>query len=176
MIRRKPIRSSGRKGGINACAARVSPAGLVATGQGSAAPSDQLRATAAWLTAEPTTTCRGWRASKSRHAAVRPRDVCNFEQILWAAQQRMPTRRRRTNVMKRRYTCIMTALNAWAVALCCPHCGRTGTGTVSESSLDRPAKLHVSVDSLSIGFVAVELRSGVGQDIRCATCKSSALK
>ena len=103
-------------------------------------------------------------------------DVCNFEQILWGDRQRVPIRRRRTNVMKRNYTRMMTELTGWAVALCCPHCGRTGTGTVSESSLDRPAKLRVSVDTLSMGFVAVELRSGVGQDIRCATCNSSALR
>jgi transketolase N-terminal domain/subunit len=69
-----------------------------------------------------------------------------------------------------------TALNVWAVAPCCPHCGRTGTGTVSEDSLDGQAQPRLSVDSLSSGFLAVELRSGTGQNIRCVTCNSSALK
>jgi len=101
-------------------------------------------------------------------------EVCNLEQTVRAAPaEDAHPQTPHKSVMKRN---TMTALNAWAVALCCPHCGRTGTVTVSESSLDRPAKLRVSVDTLSMGFVAVELRSGVGQDIRCATCNSSALK
>ena len=70
----------------------------------------------------------------------------------------------------------MTALTAWAVALCCPHCGLAGTGTVSEGGSDGNAGPRLRVDSLSSGFVAVELRRGAGQDIRCITCNSSALK
>jgi hypothetical protein len=70
----------------------------------------------------------------------------------------------------------MTALESWAVTLCCPHCGRTGTATVSEDGLAGQAERHLRVDSLSSGFVAVELRSGAGLDIRCVTCNSSALK
>jgi hypothetical protein len=79
------------------------------------------------------------------------------------------------SVMNRDYNRTVTASNAWAVTLCCPHCGRTGTGTVSDG-MDRQAERHLRVDSLSIGFVAVELRPGAGQDIRCVTCNSSALK
>jgi hypothetical protein len=78
------------------------------------------------------------------------------------------------SVMNRNYTPTMTMSNAWAVTLCCPHCGRTGTGTVSEDG--RQAEPRLRVDSLSGGFVAVELRPGAGQDIRCVTCNSSALK
>jgi hypothetical protein len=70
----------------------------------------------------------------------------------------------------------MTALDTWAVTLCCPHCGRTGTGTVSEDRLDGDAEPRLHVENLSSGFVAVELRPGAGQDIRCITCNSSALK
>jgi hypothetical protein len=70
----------------------------------------------------------------------------------------------------------MTALESWAVTLCCPHCGRTGAATVSEDGLEGKAERHLRVDSLSSGFVAVELRPGAGLDIRCVTCNSSALK
>jgi hypothetical protein len=80
------------------------------------------------------------------------------------------------SVTNRNYSHRMTTSNAWAVTLCCPHCGRTGTGTVSEEGLDRQAERRLRVDSLSSGFVAVELRPGAGQDIRCVTCNSSALK
>ncbi len=78
--------------------------------------------------------------------------------------------------MSRNYTQPMTALNAWAVTLCCPHCGRTGTGTVSEDGMNGQTEPRLRVDSLPSGFVAVELRPGAGQDIRCITCNSSALK
>jgi hypothetical protein len=99
-------------------------------------------------------------------------EVCNFAQTLWAA----PTENNgphtpNKSVMNRNYTQTMTALSAWVVALCCPHCGRTGTGTVSEGAGSR-----LRADSLSSGFGAVELRPGAGQDIRCVTCNSSALK
>jgi hypothetical protein len=80
------------------------------------------------------------------------------------------------SVTNRNYSPPMTTSNAWAVTLCCPHCGRTGTGTVSEAGLDGQAERRLRVDSLSSGFVAVELRPGAGQDIRCMTCNSSALK
>jgi hypothetical protein len=72
--------------------------------------------------------------------------------------------------MNRNYNQPMTALNAWAIVLCCPHCRRPGTGTVSEGQ----AEPRLRVESLSSGFVAVE-RPGAGQDIRCVTCNSSAL-
>jgi DNA-directed RNA polymerase subunit RPC12/RpoP len=65
---------------------------------------------------------------------------------------------------------LMNALSAWTVGLRCPHCGRTGTGTVSED-----AEPRLRVDGLSSGFVVVEL-TGSRQDIRCGTCNSSALK
>jgi hypothetical protein len=65
-------------------------------------------------------------------------EVCNFDQALCAAPIEdgvlQPPQK---SVMNRNSIQTMTALTAWAVALCCPHCGRTGTGTVSESSLDR---------------------------------------
>jgi DNA-directed RNA polymerase subunit RPC12/RpoP len=67
----------------------------------------------------------------------------------------------------------MNALSAWTVALRCPHCGRTGLGTVSEDGQKVPS---LRVDGLSTGFITVELRPGAGPDIRCATCNSSALK
>jgi hypothetical protein len=76
--------------------------------------------------------------------------------------------------MNPNHTQTMIALTAWAVSLCCPHCGRTGTGTASEEDAEGEPRLRV--DSLSSGFVAVELRPGAGQDIRCVTCNSSALK
>jgi hypothetical protein len=42
-----------------------------------------------------------WVAGQQIAPHYRPSAMCcNFEQILWAARQRMPTRRRRTNVMK----------------------------------------------------------------------------
>jgi hypothetical protein len=70
----------------------------------------------------------------------------------------------------------MTALNAWVVTLYCPHCGRTGTGTISEGGLEERAAPGLRVDSLTSGFRAVELRPKARQDIRCVTCNSSALK
>jgi hypothetical protein len=69
-----------------------------------------------------------------------------------------------------------TALDTWTVTLCCPHCGRTGTGTVFEDDLDGQVEPRLRIASLPSGFVAVELRPGGAQDIRCATCNSSALK
>jgi hypothetical protein len=77
--------------------------------------------------------------------------------------------------MNRNYT-LMNALSAWAVALCCPHCGRTGSCTVSEDADDGGKEPRLRVEGLSSGFVVVELRPGAGQDIRCGTCNSSALK
>jgi hypothetical protein len=50
----------------------------------------------------------------------------------------------------------MTAFNAWAISLCCPHCGRSGTGTVSEGGLDGQAGSRLTVNSLSSGFGAVD--------------------
>ena len=76
--------------------------------------------------------------------------------------------------MKRDYA-LMNALSAWTVALRCPHCGRTGSGTVSEDAYGKNEQ-RLRVDRLSSGFVVVELRPGAGQDIRCGTCNSSALK
>jgi hypothetical protein len=75
--------------------------------------------------------------------------------------------------MNRNYT-LTNAFSAWAVALCCPHCGRTGSCTVSEDDGGKEPRLRV--EGLSSGFVVVELRPGAGQDIRCGTCNSSALK
>jgi hypothetical protein len=98
-----------------------------------------------------------------------PPDVCNFEQTLWAAPTENGGPQRA--VMNPNYTQTSTA---WAVSLCCPHCGRTGTGTASEEDAEGEPRLRV--ESLSSGFVAVELRPGAGQDIRCITCNSSALK
>jgi hypothetical protein len=77
--------------------------------------------------------------------------------------------------MNRDYA-LMNALSAWTVALCCPHCGRTGSGTVSEDTYGGQREPRLRVDGLSSGFVIVELRPGARQDIRCATCNSSALK
>jgi hypothetical protein len=71
---------------------------------------------------------------------------------------------------------LMNALSAWTVALRCPHCGRTGSGTISEGAHAGQKESRLRVDELSSGFVVVELRTGAGQDIRCATCSSSALK
>jgi hypothetical protein len=109
--------------------------------------------------------------------ATPPSEVCNFAQTLWARRtENDGTHTPNKSVMNGNYTQTMTALNAWAVALCCPHCGRTGTGTVSEGGLNGQARARLRVDSLSSGFGAVELRPGAGQDIRCMTCNSSALK
>jgi hypothetical protein len=77
--------------------------------------------------------------------------------------------------MNRDYA-LMNASSEWTVALCCPHCGRTGSGTVSEDPYDGQKEPHRRVDGLSSGFVVAELRPGAGQDIRCGTCNSSALK
>jgi hypothetical protein len=77
--------------------------------------------------------------------------------------------------MNRNYT-FMNALSAWAVALRCPHCGRTGSCTISEDVDDGRKEPRLRVEGLSSGFVVVELRPGAGQDIRCGTCNSSALK
>jgi hypothetical protein len=71
---------------------------------------------------------------------------------------------------------LVNALSAWTVALCCPHCGRTGSCAVSEDAYDGQKEPRLRVDRLSSGFVVVELRPGAGQDIRCGTCNSSALK
>ena len=70
----------------------------------------------------------------------------------------------------------LSALSEWTVALRCPHCGRTGSGTVSEDESDGQTKPRLRVDGLSRGFVVVDLRTGAGRDIRCGTCNSSALK
>ncbi len=71
---------------------------------------------------------------------------------------------------------LMNALSTWTVALRCPHCGRAGSGTVSEDAYDGKNEHRLRIDRLSSGFVVVELRPGAGQDIRCGTCNSSALK
>jgi hypothetical protein len=120
---------------------------------------------------------RAWGSATTLHGiGTKPGpDVFNFEQTLWAA----PTdngdpQRPHKSVMSRTYAHTMIALTPWAVSLCCPHCGRTGTGTASEEDADGEPRLRV--DGLSSGFVAVELRPGAGQDIRCVTCNSSALK
>jgi DNA-directed RNA polymerase subunit RPC12/RpoP len=68
------------------------------------------------------------------------------------------------------------ALSEWTVALRCPHCGRTGSGTFSEGDSDGQIEPRLRVDGLSSGFVVVELRTGAGRDIRCGNCNSSALK
>jgi DNA-directed RNA polymerase subunit RPC12/RpoP len=70
----------------------------------------------------------------------------------------------------------LSALSEWTVALRCPHCGRAGSGIVSEDHADGQIEPRLRVDGLSSGFVVVELRTGAGQDIRCGTCNSSALK
>jgi DNA-directed RNA polymerase subunit RPC12/RpoP len=77
--------------------------------------------------------------------------------------------------MNRDYA-LLSALSEWTVALRCPHCSRTGSGTVSEDDSDGQIEPRLRVDGLSRGFVVVELRTGAGRDIRCATCNSSALK
>jgi hypothetical protein len=67
----------------------------------------------------------------------------------------------------------MTDLDTWAITLRCPHCGRAGTAIVSEvASVDKEASLCIG--GLSSGFVVVPRRGG--QDIRCSTCNSSAVK
>jgi hypothetical protein len=73
------------------------------------------------------------------------------------------TARRRRTVINRNYLQTMTALNAWVVTLYCPHCGRTGTGTVSEGGLEERAAPGLRVDSLTSGFRAVELRPKAGK-------------
>jgi phage FluMu protein Com len=70
----------------------------------------------------------------------------------------------------------MTALESWTITLRCPHCGRTGTGTVFEEDAEGQGKSRLRIDQLSNGFIAVELHAGARQDIRCAICNSSALK
>jgi hypothetical protein len=70
----------------------------------------------------------------------------------------------------------MNALSAWTVALRCPFCGCTESGAISEDVFDGQKESRLRVDGLSSGFVVVELRPGPGQDIRCGTCDSSALK
>jgi hypothetical protein len=67
-------------------------------------------------------------------------------------------------------------IDTWTVALRCPHCGRTGSGTVSEDAYGGQREPRLRVDGLSSGFVVGELRPGARQDVRCATCNSSALK
>ena len=52
--------------------------------------------------------------------------------------------------------------DAATVALRCPHCGRTGSGTVSEDDSDGQIEPHPRVDGLS-AFVVVELRPGPGE-------------
>jgi hypothetical protein len=103
------------------------------------------------------------------------RSLCNFEQTRERYRRMMLGRRPYQIQMSRNYA-LMNALSAWAVALRCPHCGRTGSGTVSEDRHDQQEEPRLRIDSLPRGFVAVELRPGAGQDIRCATCNSSALK
>jgi hypothetical protein len=71
---------------------------------------------------------------------------------------------------------LMNPLSAWTVALRCPFCGHTGSGAISEDAYDGHKEPRLRVDGLSRGFVVVELRLGPGQDIRCGTCNSSALK
>jgi DNA-directed RNA polymerase subunit RPC12/RpoP len=76
--------------------------------------------------------------------------------------------------MNRDYA-LMNTLSAWTVALRCPHCGHTGSGTVSEDAHGGQRERRLRMD-VSSGFVVVELRTGAGQVIRCGTCNSSALK
>jgi hypothetical protein len=70
-------------------------------------------------------------------------------------------------------TLAMTSLEAWAIKLECPHCGRVGTATVSDDGPDG----EVCIDELSPGFVVVKRSMPVARhDVRCSTCNSSALK
>ena len=69
----------------------------------------------------------------------------------------------------------MNPSSAWTVALRCPHCGRVGSGAASEGAYDGQNESRLRIDGLSSGFVVVELRTGVGHDIRCSSCNSSAL-
>ena len=68
--------------------------------------------------------------------------------------------------MNRDYA-FMSALRAWTVVLRCPHCGRTGSGAVSEDASD---KSRFRVDGISSGFVVALRRHSM------STCNSSALK
>jgi hypothetical protein len=70
----------------------------------------------------------------------------------------------------------LTQPQAWAITLRCPHCGRAGTAIVSELGSVGQAESRLRIDCLSSGFVVVERRPRAGQDIRCSTCNSSALK
>jgi hypothetical protein len=45
----------------------------------------------------------------------------------------------------------MNALSSWTVALCCPHCGRTGSGTISEGARSGQKEACLRVDELSTG-------------------------
>jgi hypothetical protein len=71
------------------------------------------------------------------------------------------------------YNLTMSSLDAWAIKLECPHCGRIGTATVSDGRADG----EVCIDRLSPGFVVVKRPApGARHDVRCSTCNSSALK
>jgi hypothetical protein len=54
--------------------------------------------------------------------------------------------------MNRDYA-LMNTLSAWTVALRCPHCGHTGSGTVSEDAHGGQRERRLRMD-VSSGFVS----------------------
>src|SRR3984957_9629426 len=80
-----------------------------------------------------------------------PRRLCKIEQTRSAPRTEDvgPAGRGQIAEMNRDHA-LMNALSAWTVALRCPHCGRTGSGTVSEDAYGGHREPGLRVDRKSV--------------------------